>query len=83
MLVGYLTGMGRDLMDQLGYPVDSIYYLPNLRRWFVESTLYPFIGGDTVRRRSGPRRLQPSVNRILPYASPGICPPLPRMWRGG
>lgn len=50
MLVGYLTGMGRDLMEQLGYPVDSIYYLPNLRRWFVESTLYPFIGGDTVRR---------------------------------
>ena len=56
VLVGYLTGMGRDLMDQLGYPVDSIYYLPNLRRWFVESTLYPFIGGDTVRaRRSCPR----------------------------
>jgi len=44
VLVGYLTGMGRDLMEQLGYPVDSIYYLPNLRRWFVESTLYPFIG---------------------------------------
>ena len=30
--------------------VDSIYYIPNLRNWFVESTLYPFIGGDTVRR---------------------------------
>ena len=40
VLVGYLTGMGRDLMEQLGYPVDSIYYLPNLRRWFVESTLH-------------------------------------------
>ena len=56
-----------------GYPVDSIYYLPNLRRWFVESTLYPFIGGDTVRRTGFlPGGLQPSVNRILPYASPEL-----------
>ena len=71
VLVGYLTGMGRDLMQQLGYPVDGIYYLPNLRMRFVESTLYPFIGGDTVRRSEPmPGGLQPSVNRILPYASP-------------
>ena len=71
VLVGYLTGMGRDLMEQLGYDVDAIYYLPNLRLRFVESTLYPFIGGDTVRRSEAlPGGLQPSVNRILPYAAP-------------
>ena len=71
VLVGYLTGMGRDLMEQLGYSVDAIYYLPNLRLRFVESTLYPFIGGDTVRRDQPlPGGLQPSVNRILPYAAP-------------
>jgi len=70
-LVGYLTGMGRDLMEQLGYDVDAIYYLPNLRLRFVESTLYPFIGGDTVRRSEAlPGGLQPAVNRILPYAAP-------------
>ena len=49
VLVGYLTGMGRDLMEQLGYDVDAIYYLPNLRLRFVESTLYPFIGGAAAR----------------------------------
>ena len=71
VLVGYLTGMGRDLMEQLGYDVDAIYYLPNLRLRFVESTLYPFIGGDTVRRSGAlPGGLQPAVNRILPYAAP-------------
>ena len=71
VLVGYLTGMGRDLMEQLGYEADAIYYLPNLRLRFVESTLYPFIGGDTVRRGEGlPGGLQPAVNRILPYAAP-------------
>lgn len=75
VLVGYLTGVGRDLMEQLGYPVDGIYYLPNLRMRFVESTLYPFIGGDTVRRTERlPGRLQPSVNRILPYAAPEFSP---------
>lgn len=83
VLVGYLTGMGRDLMEELGYPVESIYYLPNLRMRFVESTLYPFIGGDTVRRRERPTEgLQPSVNRILPYASPEFAPIAPDVaWR--
>ena len=71
VLVGYLTGVGRDTMEQLGFPVDSVYYLPNLRMRFVESTLYPFIGGDTVRRAEPMAGgLQPAVNRIFPYAAP-------------
>jgi len=71
VLVGYLTGMGRDTMQEMGHRVDCIYYLPNLRMRFVESTLYPFIGGDTVQR-SEPMAggLQPAVNRIFPYAAP-------------
>ena len=80
VLVGYLTGMGRDLMEELGYPVESIYYLPNLRMRFVESTLYPFIGGDT---ESGPRRgFSPPSTAFCP-TPPRNLPPLPRMWRGG
>ncbi len=71
VLVGYLTGVGRDTMEELGYPVDCVYYLPNLRTRFVESTLYPFIGGDTVRRAEPMAGgLHPAVNRIFPYASP-------------
>ena len=71
VLVGYLTGVGRDTMEILDYPVDSVYYLPNLRMRFVESTLYPFIGGDTVRRTEPMAGgLQPAVNRIFPYAAP-------------
>lgn len=71
VLVGLLSGRGRDLMETKGYATDCVYYIPNLRGWFVESTLYPFIGGDTVRRaeRSVPGLL-PSVNMILPYATP-------------
>ena len=73
VLVGYLTGVGRDTMEQLGFPVDSVYYLPNLRMRFVESTLYPFIGGDTVRRAEPMAGgLQPAVNRIFPYAAPEL-----------
>ncbi len=73
VLVGYLTGLGRDVMTELGYPVEGVYYLPNLRLRFVESTLYPFIGGDTIQRDSPlSGGLQPSVNRIYPYASPDI-----------
>lgn len=71
VLVGYLTGMGKDLMEQMNCPVDSIYYLPNLRKRFVESTLYPFIGGDTILRDTPMAGgLHAAVNRIFPYAAP-------------
>ena len=71
VLVGLLSGYGKDLMDAWERPVDSVYYLPTLRQWFIEATLYPFIGGNTVRRSSSPvPGLLPGINHILPYASP-------------
>ena len=71
MLVGVLSGYGKDLMKQWNYPVDSVYFMPTLRQWFVESTLYPFIGGNTIRRPSSPvPGLLPGINHILPYANP-------------
>jgi hypothetical protein len=48
VLVGFLSGRGRDLMSAWGRKVDCVYFVPNMRSWFVESTIYPFIGGDTV-----------------------------------
>lgn len=71
VFVGILSGRGRDRMTAQGIPLESVYFIPNLRCWFVESTFYPFIGGDTVRSPSMPvPGLLPSVNRILPYATP-------------
>lgn len=73
VVVGVISGYGRDLMEYFHLPVESIYSMPNLRQWFVESTLYPFIGGDTVRREEMKvAGLQPSVNMILPYATPKL-----------
>ena len=73
VLVGLLSGHGRDLMESLGWPVDSVYYLPRLRDWFIESTLYPFVGGNTVQRDTSPvPGLLPGINHILPYASPAF-----------
>lgn len=78
VLVGLLSGHGKDLMREQGRPVDGAYFVPTLRQWFVESTLYPFIGGNTVRRDAAPvPGLLPGVNHILPYAAPafqGECP---------
>ena len=34
ILVGVLSGYGKDLMKQQNYPVDSVYYLPTLRQWW-------------------------------------------------
>lgn len=71
VLVGLLSGRGRDLMTAKGRSVDSVYFVPNLRAWFVESTMYPFIGGDTVSgAEPSVPGLTPAVNLILPYAFP-------------
>ncbi|MEG1883286.1 MAG: cytidyltransferase-related domain protein [Clostridia bacterium] len=71
ILVGILSGRGKDLMQQQGRSVDAVYMIPNLRYWFTESLLYPFIGGDSVMRRGGNAESSlPSVNLILPYRSP-------------
>ncbi|MCI8398453.1 MAG: cytidyltransferase-related domain protein [Oscillibacter sp.] len=74
VLVGLLSGRGRDLMAAKGIDVDSVYFVPDLQAWFTESTLYPFIGGDAVSgARPSVPGLTPSVNLILPYAYPRFC----------
>lgn len=71
IIVGILSGRGKELMDIQGREVDSAYFIPNLKLWFNESALYPFIGGNTVWRGVNPKRnLLKSINFILPYKSP-------------
>lgn len=71
MVVGILSARGRDLMAVRSCPVESAYFLPRLKGWYVESTLYPFIGGDMVARsEETDANLIPSINFILPYVVP-------------
>lgn len=73
ILVGILSGRGKELMDLQDRSVDSAYFLPNLRVWFNENTFYPFIGGETVWRGQSPKiNLIPSLNFVLPYATPNF-----------
>lgn len=73
LVVGLLSGSGKDLMTIQGRQVDSAYFIPNLKSWFVESSLYPFIGGDGVKRESrSDSGLQTSINMILPYVAPSF-----------
>lgn len=79
IIVGILSGRGKDLMEIQNRRVESAYFLPSLRSWFVESTIYPFIGGDLVSRPSVMKaNLLPSVNFILPYMSAGFLSDAPR-----
>ena len=71
IIVGILSGRGKDLMDMHSRDVDSVYFIPKLKVWFNENTLYPFIGGDALWRGFYPKRnLLPSINLILPYTYP-------------
>ena len=71
LITGLLSGHGRDLMTIQGRDVESAYFIPNLKAWFVESTLCPFIGGDGVQSAEKiEASLIPSINLILPFAAP-------------
>lgn len=70
LMVGILSGRGKEIAEVLNLDVDYAYFIPNLKLWFNESNQYPFLGGDMVKRLNAPSTLIPSMNYILPYASP-------------
>ncbi len=73
ILTGVLTAGGRDLAARYGYEAEGVYFVPNLSSWFVESSLYPFIGGDSIRTAGrNAAGLLSSVNLILPYTAPSF-----------
>ncbi|MDR1619532.1 MAG: hypothetical protein LBS18_02540 [Clostridiales bacterium] len=79
IVAGILSGRGKDLMSVQGRWVESVYYIPNLRYWFVDSMLYPFLGGDSVFRDNyHTLSLRPSVNQIYPYTSPAFISDVPQ-----
>ncbi len=72
IVVGIMSAKGKEIMDLQNREVDCAYFIPNLRLWFNENQLYPFVGGNAIWRGGKPQRnLIPSVNLILPYMSPG------------
>ena len=70
IIVGILSGRGKEIGSIKNIPVDSAYFVPNLKLWFNESSQYPFIGGDMVESNKLKSFSIPSVNMILPYVSP-------------
>ncbi len=71
IIVGLLSGRGKELAMIQKLLVDSAYFIPNLRVWFNESDLCPFVGGDGLFRREPEQgNLVRSINMILPFAYP-------------
>lgn len=70
IIVGIMSGRGKDLMDIQGRDADCAYFIPNLRIWFNENLMYPFLGGDGMWQNGQSFNLIPSINLILPFYSP-------------
>ena len=70
IVVAVMSGYGQDLMRVQGRQAECEYFIPNLRYWFTESLLYPFIGGDSIGERGMTEHMLPSVNLVLPYYYP-------------
>ncbi len=71
LIMGIVSERGLDTAAMIGRSVDYVYFVPNIHSWFVESTMYPFIGGDSVEKGSiNSAGLLTSINLILPYIAP-------------
>lgn len=71
IIVGIMSGRGKDLMEIQGREIDSAYFIPNLRIWFNENLMYPFLGGDGIwSEDDNILNLIPSINLMLPYVAP-------------
>lgn len=70
ILVGILSGHGRDSLLSRGREVDCLYYIPNLHLVLRESNLYPYLGGYSIAGGQVEGILHPGINPILPYARP-------------
>ena len=85
LIAGVMSGRGKDLSGDRGIRVRSVYSVPNMKNWFIESDLFPFLGGDSVDERGtgarygsgevtafAPPLSLPSINAILPYEIPAF-----------
>ena len=73
VMVGILSARGKDMAKLRGYTADSAYYIPNLHSWIIESSMYPFIGGDSIEGSDATTAgLLTSINMILPYIAPAF-----------
>ena len=71
LIVGVLSGRGTDMAAIHDIPVDSVYFIPNMREWFSEVTMYPFLGGNYIETDGKPQAGRiPSLNQIMPYTFP-------------
>jgi hypothetical protein len=75
IVVGILSGRGKELMDMQGREVETAYFIPKLKAWFTEGSFYPYIGGDALwRGYFSQKNLLPSINLILPFTVPTFLP---------
>jgi len=73
IIVGALSGSGKEIATILNRDVDCAHFIPNLRLWFNESELYPFIGGDALRRKIRTQgNLVRSISQVFPYTFPSF-----------
>ena len=75
LIVGVMSGRGKEIAKKRGIEVESVYYIPKMRAWLQESDMYPFIGGDGIlspRSYLEERNASPSINTLLPYQMPSF-----------
>ncbi|MBN2796316.1 MAG: hypothetical protein JXR88_12975 [Clostridia bacterium] len=71
VVVGILSERGKKKFNDKKIAVKGAYYIPNIKVWFNEADLYPFIGGDSVERPSNVSQYGLiSANLMLPFSYP-------------
>ena len=70
IIVGLLSASGKDIGIMNNQRIESVYFVPNLKAWFMESDQYLFIGGDAVETKINLKQGINTINLILPLHCP-------------
>lgn len=73
VFTGVATQRGRQRFLDQGIHIEGAYEIPEVKAWFNEGDLYPFIGGNGVKRgQTFMNDVLLSVNMILPFVYPNF-----------
>jgi len=79
---GLATQRGKERFSQEGMTIKGAYNIPEVKAWFNEGDVYPFMGGNGIRREHNHRSdVLYSVNLILPFVYPRFMMSVsPKKW---
>lgn len=78
VFAGVVTDRGKEKFKVQKIPIEGAYEIPEVRAWYNEGDVYPFIGGDGLKTmKDASKDILYSINMILPFVYPHFVKDVP------